>query len=71
MSTERTYVTKNLRDGEEVSLDGGRVRLTLIKRSGRLSRLRLDLAKDVLMDTPASSQEPDPREPPPFGGYLE
>ena len=54
MNARRTSTTRNLADGEVISLDGGRVRITLQKRSGRMSRVTLDLAPDVVIDRPES-----------------
>lgn len=72
MTDRRTSTTRNLADGEVISLDGGRVRITLQKRSGRLSRVTLDLAADVVIDRPTADAlaKAEEREPPAFGGYV-
>lgn len=67
--TNRTTLRLHLADGEVLSLDGGRVVITLHKRSGRLSTLRLDMAAEVKVDKPAPPAA-SVREPPPFGGYV-
>lgn len=48
--TPRTRMVLNLADDQPVSLDGGRVRLRLRKRSGRLSTLILDMDRSVKVD---------------------
>lgn len=47
--------------GESLSLDGGRIIVTLKERSGRRALLQLTLAEDVIVDKPrvAANDPPD------------
>ena len=50
---ERTTVTRTLRVGETLTLDNGRIVIELRERTGRTaSRIRLDLASDVVLNKP-------------------
>lgn len=50
-----TNLIRNLRVGEPLSFDGGRIKVELEFRSGTAARLRLTLAEDVVFDKPTKS----------------
>lgn len=50
--TSSTTLIRNLRVGDRLSFDSGRITLALEDKSGRGARLRLTLAKDVVVDKP-------------------
>jgi len=50
-----TNLIRNLRVGEPLSFDGGRIKVELEFRSGTAARLRLTLAEDVVVDKPSVS----------------
>lgn len=53
---ERTTVTRTLRVGETLVLDNGRIVIELRERTGRTaSRIRLDMAADVVLQKPGVS----------------
>jgi len=60
---QRTRLTRNIREGESITLDGGRVVITMVKRYGRLTRVVFDMAADVRIDRPAQEQPAQPLEP--------
>lgn len=54
--TERRALTRTMRVGETVTLDDGRIVITVLERTGRnASRLRFDLAPDVVVNKPGFS----------------
>lgn len=50
-----TTLIRNLRVGDQLSLDGGRIKIGLEDKSGRSARLRLTLAEDVVVDKPRTA----------------
>jgi len=64
--TGRTRLTRNVREGETLSFDGGRITLTLVKRYGRSARLLLDMPAEVRIDRPAPIEEPADTAPAPL-----
>lgn len=58
--TKLTTLIRNLRVGDQLSFDNGRIKLGLEDKSGRAARLRLTLAADVVVDKPrvAANDEP-------------
>lgn len=54
MSTLTTLI-RNLRIGDQLSFDNGRIKLGLEDKSGRAARLRLTLAEDVVVDKPRTA----------------
>lgn len=56
-------ITRNLNEGETLSFDGGRVVLTMLRRSGRMARIAVDMAADVRLDKPKPAP-PEPHRPP-------
>lgn len=54
MSTkDRTSVLRNLKVGESLTLDTGRIVIEMLERTGRNSaRIRLDLDADVVVNKP-------------------
>lgn len=65
-------LTRNLQEGEALSFDGGRIKVTMVRRSGRMARMQVDMADDVQLDKPTPEQIADAqaREVPQFGGYV-
>jgi len=57
MSTkDRTSVLRNLKVGESLTLDNGRIVIEMVERTGRNSaRIRLDLDADVVVNKPKVS----------------
>lgn len=51
-------ITRNLNEGETLSFDGGRVVLTMLRRSGRMARIAVEMAADVRLDKPKAVQPP-------------
>lgn len=51
---------RKLSVGQSLSLDGGRIVVTLQEKSGRQAALRLTLAEDVVVDKPRVAAN-DPR----------
>lgn len=54
-----TNLIRNLRVGEPLSFDGGRIKVELEYRSGNAARLRLTLAEDVVVDKPRTAANDD------------
>lgn len=51
--SQKRVLTRNMRVGEELSFDGGRITLRLEERTGRSSaRIRCELAADVVVVKP-------------------
>lgn len=51
--SERRALTRTVRVGEVITLDNGRIVITLLERTGRnASRIRFDLADDVVVNKP-------------------
>lgn len=65
-------LTRNLQEGESLSFDGGRIKFTMLRRSGRMARIQVDVADDVRVDKPTPEQiaEAKAREVPYAGGYV-
>lgn len=55
MTTSITTLIRNLRVGDKLSFDEGRITIALEDKSGRAARLRLTLADDVGVDKPAQT----------------
>lgn len=54
--TERRALTRTVRVGETITFDDGRIVVTLLERTGRnASRIRFDLAHDVVVNKPGFS----------------
>lgn len=54
MSDPRTILTRTVKVGERITFDDGRIVLELLERSGRSSsRIRFDLARDVVVNRPS------------------
>lgn len=47
MSADKTIVTRDVRVGESISLDNGRIRLVVEDKSGKLARIRFEMDPDV------------------------
>lgn len=47
---KKTRLTRNMKEGESLSFDGGRLVFTIEQRSGRLARVCVQMAEDVLLD---------------------
>lgn len=56
--TTRTTVRHDLRVGERLSFDGGRIVAVLEAKSGQQVRLRLHLQKDVVFDQDSKRSKP-------------
>ncbi len=52
MSGATTSLTRNLAVGECISLDGGRIVVTVLEKTGRRAALRVTMARDVVVDRP-------------------
>lgn len=51
--SERRALTRTVKVGETITLDNGRIVLQLLERTGRnASRIRFDLAADVVVNKP-------------------
>ena len=54
--TERRALTRTVKVGETITFDDGRIVVTLLERTGRnASRIRFDLAHDVVVNKPGFS----------------
>lgn len=54
--TAKRVLTRNMRVGETLTFDGGRITLRLEERTGRSSaRIRCELAADVLVNKPGDA----------------
>lgn len=54
--SERRALTRTVRVGETITLDNGRIVLTLLERTGRnASRIRFDLDSSVVVNKPGYS----------------
>lgn len=49
-------LTRNLQEGESLSFDDGRIKVTMVRRSGRMARMQVDMADDVRLDKPTPEQ---------------
>ena len=50
--THQCTLLRRIAIGETLSFDGGRIVVTLQEKTGRRASLRLDLARDVVVDKP-------------------
>ena len=54
--TERRALTRTVKAGETITFDDGRIIITVLERTGRnASRIRFDLASDVVVNKPGFS----------------
>jgi hypothetical protein len=54
--TERRALTRTVKVGETITFDDGRIVIQLLERTGRnASRIRFDLAHDVIVNKPGYS----------------
>ena len=61
MSKVSTLI-RNLRIGERLSFDNGRIVLGLDGNSPKTARLRLQLAQDVVVDKPRTAANDEPKD---------
>lgn len=54
--TEQTTLTIDVRQGERLSLDGGRVLIELVRKSGQLARLKVSAPKEVAIKKDSALQ---------------
>lgn len=50
--SERRTLSVDVKVGESLSIDGGRVRIKLVEKSGQRARLQLEMEPDVTLGRP-------------------